>query len=177
MGTIGFWIFLAGIGVASGIFLLSGWLLRKFEIGKKKYRWIFATLLTLVLAPLTFLGGILMTVLILFRTPDHRFTRERWDRDPEKRYTMARSIVRSKVLVGKTEEEIAELLGECGKYTSLSDSSHRVYMLGTQYGLMTANTYYLEIVMEEGRAVFIETGRDNGSLAYELEQSRESTVP
>jgi len=91
------------------ITLLFKWLLRKFNIGKLKYR----NYLSILLAPI-------MMVLIAtatFKIYDHNingpinFESSKWKENKYTRHRMAIDIVRSEILIGKNKNQVIELLG------------------------------------------------------------------
>lgn len=76
------------------------------------------------------------------------YTPEKWDKYPDVRYCMQSSLERQHELVGKTEQEIIELLGEPENIAD--DYCYRYeYFIG--YGMIDPYTY--DIIFEDGVAV------------------------
>jgi hypothetical protein len=93
------------------------WLYKKFISDKTKM--LIATLFsTLISTPIVLKGLILLFFIYVSYYPKIDFDRAKWIAEPNKRYQMTESIIQSKMLIGKTKEEVKVLLGsgEQGAY-------------------------------------------------------------
>jgi hypothetical protein len=81
------------------------WLYKKFISDKTKM--LIATLFsTLISTPIVLKGLILLFFIYVSYYPKIDFDRAKWIAEPNKRYQMTESIIQSKMLIGKTKEDI-----------------------------------------------------------------------
>jgi hypothetical protein len=85
--------------------------------------------------------------------PDYTYTREKFSRDKwinnkSERYTMSEDIIQSKMLIGKTKEEVKELLGED---THLDNDNSVEYVLGIVPRFTNVDPDVLLITFEDGK--------------------------
>lgn len=73
-----------------------------------------------------------------------------WQQNAEERFRMSEDIIESRILIGKTREEVIEILG-----TDFSDynPTHIAYYLGYKPALINIDPDYLDIYFENGRVV------------------------
>lgn len=102
-------------------------------------RFIVFSLLSVVINVTTFLGAYFYL---------SHYTNVKWESYPYLRYCMVDSLERQHKIIGTTEQEVVELLGEPGNIAN--DYSYRYeYFIG--YGIIDPHTY--DIIFEDGIAV------------------------
>ncbi len=149
--------------VAVPMFFIVKWILKKFGIGKKQNRKYIAIVPTLVLSLLLYVGIILLCIARIEYYPRQDFNRDLWDSDIEERYTMSKSIIDSDLLIGKSEEEVIEILGD--KYLTYEENIMS-YNLGYLPGVFVIEPDVLAICFEDSTVVEVEQHRNkcNGHL-------------
>ena len=99
---------------------------------------------------------ILLVVLIIKAStyyPDRKFTRKEWMVNPDERYTLTKKLISSKMLIGKTREEVLRILGE-GAQNYESDSTTLYYSIGFIPAFMDTHNFspsLLYVKLNEGR--------------------------
>lgn len=99
---------------------------------------IISSVLSVAINATTFIG----TVVYL-----SHFTEDKWDKYPELRYCMTDSLEKQHKIVGKTEEEVLELLGKPGNIADYYD--YRYEYLWRE----SMDPYTYDIIFENGVAV------------------------
>jgi hypothetical protein len=79
--------------------------------------------------------------------PTTDFNKQTWDVKIEERYTMSTDIIKSELLIGKTKEEVVDLLGD--EFYTYSEN-HIAYNLGFVPGLFNIDPDVLDIYFENG---------------------------
>jgi amino acid transporter len=105
-------------------------------------------LTTLVLTPIIYVGLIVIWVSYVSYYPERDFDKKKWTADIEKRYEMTDDLVDNGKLIGKTKDEIKELLGQ--EDVSL-DSSRWTYYIGFKPSLFGIDPDVLEIEFKDGK--------------------------
>ncbi len=126
--------------------------MKRFNIGTEKSRKFIAVIPSLVLSPLVYLGGIFLLIFSISYYPTYDFDQIEWNSNIEERYKMSEDIIESKILIGKTKNEIIEILGE--NYSSNTHNS-LIYELGFVPGLFNIDPDYLRINFENGIAISV----------------------
>jgi hypothetical protein len=103
---------------------------------------------TLLLTPMIYVGLIIGWVSSVSYYPARDFDKEQWKTDLEKRYKLTDDLIDNRKLIGKTKEEIKELLGQ--EDVSL-DGSRWTYYIGFKPSLSGIDPDVLEIVFEDGK--------------------------
>jgi hypothetical protein len=98
--------------LAIPIYFLCKWGLNKWGIGNPKNRKLTAIIPTIILSPIAYVGIIVIWIMTASYYPTQKFNKAEWDNNIEERYTMSTNIIRSEMLIGKTKEEVIELLGK-----------------------------------------------------------------
>lgn len=82
--------------------------------------------------------------LILFlNEQNHKFSKRKWEHNPDDHYQIAEDLVKKKLLINKSETEVIDLLGEpTNRYDSLNFWR---YNLGVESVMMTDVLYHLNI--------------------------------
>ncbi|MDC6362395.1 MULTISPECIES: hypothetical protein [Flavobacteriaceae] len=128
-------------------YFMCKWTLRKLKIGNDENRKFIAILPTLILSPIVYIGLIAIWIISISYYPNKDFERSKWKLNVEERYEMSSDIIESNILIGKTKEEITELLGP--DFYSHGEN-HISYELGHVPGLFNIDPDYLDIYFENG---------------------------
>jgi hypothetical protein len=111
---------------------------------------------TIFATPIVYAGIITAWFAIASYYPEHDFDRNKWLADKEKRYEMSEDIIDSKLLIGKSKEEVRQLLGaEAGSNNTDEDDYWRYY-LGYVPSIMGIDYDILDIYFENGKVVKVE---------------------
>ncbi len=103
---------------------------------------------TFALTPLIYVGLIVAWVVYVSYYPERDFDKEKWKTDIEKRYELTDDLIDSGRLIGKTKEEVKELLGQ----EDLSfDGSRWTYYIGFKPSLFGIDPDVLEIEFKDGK--------------------------
>jgi hypothetical protein len=136
--------------IAIPTYFLSKWILTILKIGKSENRKSLAITLTSILSPLLYVGIIITWISLISYYPKTAFNKHKWDENEEKRYEMSKDIINSEILIGKTEDEVIELLGN-GFYATSTNCIG--YDLGFVPGLFNIDPDTLNICFENGRVI------------------------
>lgn len=82
---------------------------------------------TIVSIPIVCIAVAILFVKASEYYPDRRFTKEAWMGNADKRYELTKKLISSKMLIGKTREEVVQILGQ---NTADSDTSTMYYSIG-----------------------------------------------
>lgn len=132
------------------IYLLSKWLLDNLKLGSKKDRKFFAIIPALIVSPLVYIGIIMIWILSTCYYPKKEFNKEEWKTNIEERYKMTENIIDSRILIGKTKEEVIELLGTDN---IKSGKDHILYSIGFVPGIANIDPDVLDIYFKNGRVI------------------------
>ncbi|QRM88380.1 hypothetical protein FG167_03800 [Lacinutrix sp. WUR7] len=83
---------------------------------------------------------------------EERFNQQQWQSERTTRYKLAEDIIKSKMLIAKTKEEVILLLGPASP-SSLTGSDHLVYTLGKPPSFFEAKEEKLVIIFKENRVI------------------------
>ncbi len=92
-------------------FFAIRWLLRK-RVADTKRRGVIAGLISLVVAPVVYVGIMLLVIAGMTSYPHRDFDKAAWDADVEKRYEYADDLLESDQLIGLDHTQVIALLGE-----------------------------------------------------------------
>lgn len=120
------------------------------KLKNPKYKSLVLGLLTLVSAPLVYLGFIISFIWFVSYHPKHQFDKEVWTNDVEKRFQLSDNIIDSEMLINKTKEEVIDLLGQ---ENNEMDNDSWSYYLGFKPGLLSIDPDILELTFENGKVV------------------------
>lgn len=134
--------------LAFPIYFLSKRILKKWNFGNEKNRKYLAIIPSIVLSPIVYIGLIYLWIFSISYYPTNDFDKQTWESIPEERYKMSEDIIESKMLIGKTKQEIVELLGN--DFYSYSEN-HIAYGLGFVPGLFNIDPDVLDIYFENGK--------------------------
>ncbi len=82
--------------------------------------------------------------------PKYSFDKNKWMNDKEERYELSGDLIKSKMLLGKTKQEVIQLLGDEGK---TNDENTWNYKLGFRPELFNIDPDYLEIEFKDNMVV------------------------
>ncbi|MAX81791.1 MAG: hypothetical protein CL843_16635 [Crocinitomicaceae bacterium] len=126
------------------------WVMKKLKVGTdRNMKWL-ALIPTIIFSPVIYIGLIFIWILSISYYPEHDFDQVEWSSNIEERYTMSEDIIESKMLIGKTHEQIIEILGT--DYSS-NNENRITYELGHVPGLFNIDPDYLDIKLENGIVV------------------------
>jgi len=134
-------------------YFLSKWILKKLNFGNDKNRKFIALIPTIFLSPIIYIGLIYLWIFSVSYYPSNDFDKQVWEINIEERYKMSEDIIESKILIGKTKEEITELLGQ--DFYSYNEN-HIAYELGFVPGLFNIDPDVLDIYFENGKVTKVE---------------------
>jgi hypothetical protein len=134
------------------IYLLSKWILNKLNIGNAKSRKFIAIIPTVFLSPIAYSGIIMIWIYSISYHPSNEFNKIEWKSNIEERYKMSEDLIESKILIGKTKEEVIELLGN--DYSTNGENCISYY-LGFVPGFANIDPDVLDINFENGKAISV----------------------
>ncbi len=140
-------VYIIVIILAVPIYLLSKWVLKKMKIGTIKNRKFLALIPTAILSPILYVGIIMIWIFSMAYYPKSDFDQHEWMVNQEERYKMTDDIIESEFLIGKTKEEVMELLGK--DFYSYNEN-HMAYDLGFVPGLFNIDPDVLDIYFKDG---------------------------
>ena len=139
--------------IAIPAFYFWRWLFKKF-IKADKTRKIWTWLATIFLTPCVYVGLILLWIFSISYYPKHDFDRQKWFNEEDKRYELSGDIIYSKMLLGKTRNEVRKILGD----NSDNKNSFNVWTfgLGVRPELFNIDDSYLQIEFHNDKVVNVE---------------------
>ena len=87
----------------------------------------------------------------LIEANEKQFQQSTWNNYPTERYTMRKHIIKSKLLIGKTKQEVIRLLGE-PKVSNLTGKEHLIYSLGKVPSFFESDDMQLVVIFEDDLA-------------------------
>lgn len=139
--------------LAIPVYFLTKWILNKLKIGNEKNRKYLAIIPTVVLSPIFYVEIILIWIFSVSYYPKTDFDKQEWNNKKEERYKMSKDIINSEMLIGKTKEEVIELLGD--DFYSYDENSIE-YDLGFVPMLFNIDPDVLVIYFEKGKVIKVE---------------------
>ncbi|MCU4154884.1 hypothetical protein J1N10_02785 [Carboxylicivirga sp. A043] len=139
--------------IAIPLYFLIKWMMVRMKVERSTGYTILAGVSAAVLSPVI-LGGIIVAIIVsISYYPDNTFSRQKWMENKEERYKLSSDIIDSEILIGKTEKEVVQLLGD--DYYQIK-GNEIYYDLGFVPGLFSVGPDVLEIVFEKGQVVRVE---------------------
>jgi len=129
-------------------YFLSKWVLKKLHLGNDNNRKLIAIIPAIFLSPIIYFGLIYLWIFSVSYYPTNNFDKQEWETNMEERYKMSEDIMESKILIGKTKEEIIELLG---KDFHTYNQNHIAYSIGFVPGLFSMDPDVLDIYFKNGK--------------------------
>ena len=91
------------------------------------------------------------TILVSNYYPEDKFSKDRWFAEKEKRYELSGDIIESKMLIGKSKEEVKQLLGDDENIEEKSD--YWEYDLGFVPSVGGIDPDMLDIYFQDGKVI------------------------
>jgi hypothetical protein len=135
------------------VYFLSLLILRKKNIGSKTNRKFIAFIPTVIVSPILYVMVISLWLLSSLYYPKQTFDHTKWHENVDERYKMSSYIIKNNILMGKTKDEIIELLGN-DFYVRGKDMIG--YYLGFVPGIANIDPDVLVIYFENGIVVKVE---------------------
>ena len=85
---------------------------------------------------------------VLIEANEKQFQQSTWNNYPTERYTMRKHIIKSKLLIGKTKQEVIRLLGE-PQASNLTGKDHLIFALGKPPSFFDMNDAKLIVIFED----------------------------
>jgi hypothetical protein len=136
--------------LAIPVYFLTKWIFKRLKLGNEKNRKYLAIIPTVILSPLLYVGIIMIWIFSVSYYPKTDFNKQKWNENKEERYKMSNDIIKSEILIGKTKEEVIELLGD--DFYSY-DENHIAYDLGFVPGLFNIDPDVLDIYFEKSKVI------------------------
>ena len=138
--------------IAIPTYFICNWSATKLEIGTERIRRYLVIVSTIVLSPLIYAGLIMIWIFSVSYYATHGFDQEKWNTNLEERYRMSKDIIDSEMLIGKTREEVIDILG--AEY-SLGANDVLIYELGHVPGLLNIDPDFLEITFRDNMVIHV----------------------
>ena len=119
-------VYIINLIIGIPVLFILRWIFRKW-IKNEKLRKLATWIGTLISTPIIYIGIIILWISISSYYPTNDFDKTKWDTDKEKRYEMSDDIIKSKMLIGKTKQEVLQILGDEGNSI---ESNNWYYDLG-----------------------------------------------
>ena len=132
------------------VYFLSKLFLKYLKLGNDKNRKYIAIVPAVILSPIFYFLLIVSWIYVVEYYPEEKFDKQKWETNIEERYTMSENIIKSKILIEKTKEEVIELLGN--EYRDYGEN-HIGYYLGFVPRMITIDPDVLDVYFENGKVV------------------------
>lgn len=146
-------IFIFFIILSFPIFELSKFILKKFKYKDDKVLKYNTIALTVFLSPIIYFSIFYLVLYYrYFYYPSKKFDKNEWHKNIHKRYYMSENIIASKMLIGKSKEQVINLLGK--KYF-VYHNNHYSYYLGMVPGINNIDPDLLDVYFENDIVVTV----------------------
>lgn len=133
-------------------YFICKWLMTRLKVGNKRNRKFLAIIPTLILSPIIYVGLVMIWIFSISYYPASNFDKNEWDSNVEERFKMSEDIIESEILIGKTREEVIQMLGN----DFISNNESKItYELGHVPGLFNIDPDYLDIKLENGKVISV----------------------
>jgi hypothetical protein len=143
---MGIEVYIINVLLAIPIFFSCRFIFKKF-IKDTQSRRVATWITTLVLTPLLYIGLIILWVSAVTYYPAKKFHSENWKSNQEKRYEMTKDLLESRILMGKTKDQVVALLG---LEDNAIESDKWVYDVGFRPSMFGIDPDILEIEFKAG---------------------------
>jgi hypothetical protein len=133
-------------------FFFWRWLFKKY-IKVDRTRKVWTWLATILLTPCIYVGLISLFVFSASYYPNCDFDKQKWSADKDKRYELSKDIIKSKILIGKSKDQVRQLLGDEDNSDSLNVWT---FGLGIKPELLNIDDSYLQVEFENDTVVNVE---------------------
>ncbi|WP_223241422.1 hypothetical protein [Flammeovirga sp. EKP202] len=134
------------------VYFVCLWSMKKLNIGTIKNRKKLALIPTVIVSPIVYVGLILTWIASVSYYPSRDFTQSQWNANVEQRYELSEDIIQSKMLIGKSLDEVITVLGT-GYLSKQEDKI--IYELGFVPALFGIDPDFLEIKLNNGIVVSV----------------------
>mgnify|MGYP000558835607 FL=1 len=133
-------------------YFICKWLMTRLKVGNKKTRKFLAIIPTVILSPIIYVGLVMIWIFSISYYPTSDFDKDEWNSNVEERFIMSEDIIESEILIGKTREEVIQMLGND---FITNNESEITYELGHVPGLFNIDPDYLDIKLENGKVISV----------------------
>jgi hypothetical protein len=133
-------------------YFICKWLMTRLKVGNKKTRKFLAIIPTVILSPIIYVGLVMIWIFSISYYPTSDFDKNEWNSNVEERFIMSEDIIESEILIGKTREEVIQMLGND---FITNNESEITYELGHVPGLFNIDPDYLDIKLENGKVISV----------------------
>ena len=135
--------------LGASTFFFWRWLFKKY-VKVDRTRKIATWSATILLTPMIYIGITMLWVFSINYYPSHAFDRQKWFADKEKRYELSKDIIETKMLIGKTKDEVRLILGDDG---GTDEQDYWSYYLGFRPQLFGIDPDVLDIEFKHGKVI------------------------
>ena len=139
--------------LAIPIYFICKWLMTRLKVGNKRNRKFLAIIPTVILSPLIYVGLVMIWIFSISYYPTSDFDKNEWNSNIEERFKMSENIIESEILIGKTREEVIQMLGND---FITNNESEITYELGNVPGLFNIDPDYLDIKLKNGKVISVD---------------------
>jgi predicted PurR-regulated permease PerM len=134
-------------------YFICKWLMTRLKVGNKRNRKFLAIIPTVILSPLIYVGLVMIWIFSISYYPTSDFDKNEWNSNVEERFKMSENIIESEILIGKTREEVIQMLGND---FITNNESEITYELGNVPGLFNIDPDYLDIKLKNGKVISVD---------------------
>jgi hypothetical protein len=145
---MGFEVIIINLILAIPIFILVRLIFEKIKV--RSIRIAVTLISTLVLTLMVYVGIITLWLSVAMYYPKEDFDKDKWKSDVKKRYEMTDDLVNNKKLIGKTKEEIIQLLGQ---EENIFESDEWTYNVGFRPSMFGIDPDILEIEFKDDKVI------------------------
>lgn len=131
------------------VFLFWRWVFKRY-IKTSSERKLATWVTTIISTPIVYVAIIMLWVFSIRYFPSHRFSKQKWISDNEKRYELSDDIINSRTLIGKSKAEVKQILGV---EDNSEESNYWTYYLGFRPGLFNIDEDVLSIEFKDGMVI------------------------
>ena len=133
-------------------YFICTWIMKRLKIGNDNNRKFIAIIPTIVLSPIIYFGLVMIWIFSVSYYPTNNFDQNEWNSNIEERYKMSEDIIESEMLIGKTRDDVINILGN--NY-STNNENRLSYELGFVPGLFNIDPAYLNIIFKNGKVISV----------------------
>ena len=148
--------FIFYIIIALPTFFILRWLFKKL-IWTDRNITMTALAGTVILTPLLYLCAVSIFFSILFYEPEKNFNSSKWLTDTAHRYQMAKDIIESKILIGKNQHQVIQILGFATN--EFPERNLWNYDMGEGGGGLGFMFHNLEVVFDKNKVIAVYHGK------------------
>ncbi len=147
-------VYVINLLIGAAVFFCFRWLFKKFIADKKRRKWT-VWIATIIVTPIIYIGLVFAMIASWYHIPKRDFDKESWFLEKDLRFEMKENIVESKILEGKNQSEIIQLIGE----PDWRDTVHTTwtYDLGMGGGGLGFLFHTLKVQFENDKVVKVES--------------------